>query len=227
MLPEQRGFTARYAYNNLGYANQLLDAATSQVHWTANTMDAEQHILQQTAGNGLVTTRSFSTTTGRLNSIATGSNNAVQNLSYTYDLLGNPLSRSDANTSMSESFTYDGLNRLTSATVNLTPAPLVKTFSYSAIGNMLSKSDVGTYAYPAAGSPLPHAVMNVSGGSISSTFTYDANGNQTAVSAAASSTPPGTSPRASRRARAPFPSSTTASTSASSRSLLRARHFIS
>jgi RHS repeat-associated protein len=81
---------------------------------------------------------------------------------------------------MSESFAYDGLNRLTSATVNLSPAPQVKIFAYSAIGNMLSKSDVGTYSYPAAGSPLPHAVMNVSGGSISSTFTYDANGNQTA-----------------------------------------------
>ena len=64
--------------------------------------------------------------------------------------------------------------------MNLTPAPLVKTFAYSAIGNMLSKSDVGTYSYPAAGAPLPHAVMNVTGGSISSTFIYDANGNQTA-----------------------------------------------
>ena len=80
---------------------------------------------------------------------------------------------------MSESFVYDGLNRLTSAIVNLSPTPLTKTFSYSPIGNMLSKSDVGTYGYPAAGAPLPHAVMNVSGGSISSTFTYDATGNQT------------------------------------------------
>ena len=57
-------------------------------------------------------------------------------------------SRADANTSMSETFTYDVLNRLTSATVNLAPAPLVKTFAYSAIGNLLSKSDVGTYSYP-------------------------------------------------------------------------------
>ena len=40
------------------YANQLFDAATSRVHWMANTMDAEQHILQQTEV-GLVTTRSF------------------------------------------------------------------------------------------------------------------------------------------------------------------------
>jgi RHS repeat-associated protein len=173
------GFVAHYGYNNLGYANQLRDASTSQVHWTLNAMDAEQHILQQTAGNGLVTSRSFSATTSRLNSIVTGVGNAVQNLSYTYDLLGNPLSRSDANTNLSESFVYDGLNRLTSATVNLTPTPLAKTFSYSPIGNMLTKSDVGTYSYPAAGSPQPHAVMSVSGGLISTTFSYDPNGNQT------------------------------------------------
>ena len=174
------GFTARYGYNSLGYANQLLDDATGQVHWTANAMDAESHLTQQTAGNGLVTVRSFNATTGRLTNVSTGSGNAVQSQSYTYDLLGNPLSRSDANTNLSESFTYDALNRLTSATVNLTPGPLVKSFSYSAIGNLLSKSDVGNYSYAPPGSPLPHAVTSTSGGSISTTFSYDPNGNQTA-----------------------------------------------
>jgi YD repeat-containing protein len=48
----------------------------------------------------------------------------VQSQSCTYDLLGNPLSRSDANTNLSESFTYDALSRLTSTTVNLPPGPL-------------------------------------------------------------------------------------------------------
>ena len=43
---------------------------------------------------------------------------------------------------MSETFTYDVLNRLTSATVSLAPAPLVKNFSYSAIGNLLSTSAI-------------------------------------------------------------------------------------
>ncbi len=43
----------------------------------------------------------------------------------------------------------------------------------------MSKSDVGNYAYPAAGSPQPHAVMSVSGGAVSTSFSYDANGNQT------------------------------------------------
>ncbi|CCE06201.1 exported hypothetical protein [Bradyrhizobium sp. STM 3843] len=172
------GFTARYGYNSLGFANQLQDDATAQSYWTANAMDAEGHITQQTAGNGLVTIRGFDPLTGRLTSVATGVNNAVQNLGFGYDRLGNLTSRSDANTSVSESFVYDPLSRLTSSTTNLNPSPLVKTFAYSATGNILSKSDVGTYTYPAAGQPLPHAVMSVSGGIISATFTYDANGNQ-------------------------------------------------
>ena len=40
---------------------------------------------------------------------------------------------------------------------------LSKTYAYNSIGNMLSKSDVGTYTYAPPGSPLPHAVMSVSG----------------------------------------------------------------
>jgi RHS repeat-associated protein len=173
------GFTARYAYTALGDASQLLDDATGQAYWTANATDAEQHLLQQTVGNGLITTNSFDAATGRLTGIATGSGATVQNLSFTYDRRGNPVSRSDANTNLGETFTYDALNRLTSTTVNLTPAPLAKAFVYDAVGNMLLKSDVGNYSYAPPGSPLPHAVTSVSGGAISSTFTYDANGNQT------------------------------------------------
>ncbi|MDC7789639.1 DUF637 domain-containing protein [Rhodoplanes sp. TEM] len=172
------GFVARYGYNALGYADQLSDAG-AQVFWTANALDAEQHLTQQTAGNGVVTTRSFSALNGRLLSVAAGSGNAVQNATYTYDLLGNPLSRTDGTSNLSESFTYDPLNRLLSATISTSTAP-VKTLSYDAIGNILSKSDVGTYTYAPPGSPRPHAVTSISGSTISTTFTYDPNGNQTA-----------------------------------------------
>ncbi len=55
----------------------------------------------------------------------------------------------------------------------------MKLFAYDAIGNLLSKSDVGNYAYPLAGSALPHAVTSISGGAVSTSFTYDPNGNQT------------------------------------------------
>ena len=101
-------------------------------------------------------------------------------------MLGNLLSRADANESLSETFGYDSLNRLTSTTVGVS---LSKVFSYDPLGNLLSKSDVGNYVYPAAGQALPHAVMSISGSTLNTTFTYDPNGNQTAGSAAASPTP--------------------------------------
>jgi hypothetical protein len=85
------------------------------------------------------------------------------------------LSRSDPNHGASESFTYDNLNRLTTATAGI---DLAKSFSYNAIGNILTKSDVGTYSYPAPGRPRPHAVSSISGSVINTTFTYDGNGNQ-------------------------------------------------
>jgi len=173
------GFALGYTYTALGYASQLSSPTTGQVYWTPNTFDAEMHLTQQTAGNGLVTTQTFSALTGRLLQTQAGSSNSVANFSYNYDVLGNLTSRADANESLSENLVYDTLNRLTQSTVNLTPTALVKTFSYNPIGNLLTKSDVGNYLYPPAGSALPHAVSSISGGTLSTTFAYDPNGNQT------------------------------------------------
>jgi RHS repeat-associated protein len=158
----------------------LRDAVTgpgAQVYWTANARDAELRLTQQTAGNGVVTSQSFDAQTGRLTAILAGTGNIVENFSYTYDVLGNVLTRADANENLTETFAYDALNRMTSATVSQNIAP-VKSFAYDAIGNLLSKSDVGAYTYPLAGSALPHAVTSITGGNINTTFTYDPNGNQ-------------------------------------------------
>jgi hypothetical protein len=70
------------------------------------------------------------------------------------------MSRTDLNTSLSETFTYDNLNRVTSATVSQN-AP-VKTFAYDASFDRLRRQPaVGVrcraYAYPLAGAALPHA----------------------------------------------------------------------
>jgi RHS repeat-associated protein len=171
------GFAVTYGYTAFGYVQQLADAG-GHVLWTANARDAEQHLTQQTAGNGIVTFQNFDPQTGRLLNISAGSSNTVQSFSYTYDVLGNVQSRQDANTGLSESFTYDPLNRLTSAELSLTAT--LKQFAYDPIGNLLSKSDVGAYAYPEPTLPRPHAVVSIAGGTINTTFSYDANGNQTA-----------------------------------------------
>ena len=107
-----------------------------------------------TAGNGVVTTQSFDALTDRLTLILAPSGKVLKNFSYTYDPIGTVLTRSDANESLTETLTYDNLNRLTSATVSANIAT-TKTFTHDAIGNLLSKSDVGTYTYPRAGSALP------------------------------------------------------------------------
>jgi hypothetical protein len=43
-----------------------VDNASGTVYWTANARDAELHLLQATAGNGVVTNQSFNANTGTL-----------------------------------------------------------------------------------------------------------------------------------------------------------------
>ena len=55
--------------------------------------------------------------------------------------------------------------------MSLSPTPWVQTVAYNAVGNITHKSDVGTYTYPAPGSPKPHGITSISGGVINTTFT--------------------------------------------------------
>src|SRR3954468_7029294 len=104
----------------------------------------------------------------------------VQQLTYDYDSIGRLQARADANQNLSETFLYDNLNRLTSATVNSGAAGLVtQSFGYDAIGNIISRSDVGTYGYGLVNT-RPHAVAEVQlAGGGKRQYTYDANGNLT------------------------------------------------
>ncbi len=128
-------------------------------------------------GNTLQTARTYNAVTGRLEAIATtGTASPVQQNGFSYDTIGNLLSRSDSTQGITETFGYDALNRLTSAT----GAGVAKTYAYNAIGNLTSKTGTGTYIYPLAGAARPHAVSSITGtinGVVNPTFTYDANGN--------------------------------------------------
>ena len=127
----------------------------------------------ETLGAGAVrTVRDFNTKTGRIESI-TGKDvldRQVQALTYDWDLVGNLTSRGETSVGkmLTETFTYDNLNRLTGAQVT---GRSKQTVTYDALGNITNKSDVGAYTY---GSTRPHAVTRAG----SDTYTYDANGNQ-------------------------------------------------
>src|SRR3989441_2331977 len=94
----------------------------------------------------------------------------IQNLTYGYDNKGNVTTITDT-INGNQTFGYDELNRLTSAT-----GPYgSQTYSYNEIGNMLSNPLVGAYTYPVSGasSVRPHAVSSAG----SNSYGYDDNGN--------------------------------------------------
>jgi RHS repeat-associated protein len=107
----------------------------------------------------------------------------VQDLTYTYDALGNITSIvdiSDTKTKKNVSYTYDDLSRLLSTTVSnsaTSTSNYVQNFTYGPTGNILS-GPLGAYSY--AGNigtnyANPHAATTIA----TSTLSYDQNGNLT------------------------------------------------
>ncbi|HJQ08165.1 MAG TPA: RHS repeat-associated core domain-containing protein [Candidatus Saccharimonadales bacterium] len=170
------GFAVKNVYNANGQLSEIRNNQTNALYWQANEADARGRLVRETFGNGLVTQKTYDPAKGTLSSIATtGISGSVQNLEYTFDVLGNLLSRTDHTQAITESFQYDTLNRLTAVS-----GPSNKNFQYNEIGNITYKSDVGSYTYPASGigSIRPHAVTQVAG-VLQNNYTYDANGNMT------------------------------------------------
>jgi RHS repeat-associated protein len=89
----------------------------------------------------------------------------VQDEKYTWDAAGNMTQREDLLAEETETFTYDFLDRLTSAS-----GPYSESYTYDEIGNITSKNGVA-YTYGSQ----PHAVTAVG----ETSYTYDANGNMT------------------------------------------------
>jgi RHS repeat-associated protein len=171
------GFKIRNKYTAQGYFKEVRNDADNALYWRADTINARGQIERATFGNNLATKQQFDANTGLLRTIQTGptgSPSHVQNLSFTFDALGNLTSRKDTRQNLTESFRYDALNRLTSAQVTGRDA---QTLQYDMLGNITFKSDVGSYSYGSNGAG-PHAVTAISGG-MSASFGYDANGNRT------------------------------------------------
>lgn len=170
------GFRIRNEYAAQGYLREVRNDAGNGLLWRVDGLNARGQVEQARLGNGLLTKQQFDTRTGFLQTIQTGPSGApgqVQNLAFAFDAIGNLTSRSDRNQSLTETFTYDRLNRLLKAQVNTRPADTVQ---YDILGNITFKSGVGSYSYGGNGAG-PHAVTAISGG-VSAGFVYDANGNR-------------------------------------------------
>lgn len=167
-------FKVQYAYS-YGAPNQISDIteAAARNLWILNTANDYSSPATETVGPNLLTvTSGYTTWTNELTTRqagATPSTSNRQNLAYQWDTAGNLTQRQDGNQSLTEAFTLDALDRVTSSTLN---GVNNLTVGYDAAGNITSKTDVGSYTY--GNSAHPHAVMSAG----TRTFTYDANGNQ-------------------------------------------------
>lgn len=110
---------------------------------------------------------------------------------YGWDSLGRLETRKDTNgdagygDDVSETYTYDKINRLTGYTVAGVDVPGLErsvTLSYNALGMLLKRSDVGAYTYPevvdGVATSRPHALKSFRDlNGVDTNYTYNGNGN--------------------------------------------------
>jgi RHS repeat-associated protein len=162
----------QYSFGNIFEIQDVTTAGSSPTIWALGSVNDYSSPLTETIGTGAGATTITSTYkpwTDQVLSVQSASSAAtLQNLAYLWDIDDNLTQRKDITQSLTEIFTPDGLNRLSSSTLNSVSNLSV---TYDAAGDILSRSDVGTYTY--GNSAHPHGVMAAG----SNSYTYDANGN--------------------------------------------------
>ena len=181
------------SYNSYGYLQSVTDSASNTVLYSVQSMDARGNVTSAINGNGTTTSWVYDDGSGLLLSQTATNvlNVTLQKLDYTWDKLGNQKSRTDngaisaTNTAakgLTQSFCYDGLNRLIKTAQNnslsgsCSVAASERDQQYDDFGNIVSKSNVGTYTYDAAS---PHQLVSTGDGV---SYTYDKVGNLTSDS---------------------------------------------
>jgi RHS repeat-associated protein len=178
-----------YHYTAPGNLQYVDDATTGQVYWAAKQMNELGQVTDEYTANGVETFKNRNDSTGWLmesTSIAHADNETtIQDVTYGYDEVGDLALRFRSNgadqTFADETFTYDSLNRLstanTTAEVGYTRS---ESYFYDSLGNITNKNGLG-YTY-AGGcgvgnrNPGPHTLCSTSDGAL---FNYDGHGNMT------------------------------------------------
>ncbi len=165
------GFTLEQRYNDYGIAHQSVNAITGDVLWEATADDVRGNLTNVSYGNGASVVSTFRAETGLLQSrLATLGTTALQNQSFIFDDEGNLRSRTDNRVSVTQSFCYDPLYRLTDQVINSSCADDVNgsysgtAYAYDIHGNITRKEGINDYAYgQSTQNAGPHAVSFADG----------------------------------------------------------------
>jgi RHS repeat-associated protein len=161
-----------YTFNNQGEIETATGSASLVSNFDYNALGK---ITKKDFGNGVTTNYTYNTNDFRLNRIQTAS---LFDKNYAYDAVGNIASITDNLLSKTQTFTYDDLDRLKTATES---AGFNYAYDYNSIGNLTKFTNAGVennYTYGSGGAK-PHA-LTASGSAL---FAYDANGNLASDSA--------------------------------------------
>lgn len=156
------GYQASYSYSALGYLTGVTGGGTNGFSATQSYqilgMNAQGQVTQYKTGNNVTTVTTYDPLVQRqVGQVVTTDGQAagnVLNQAYRFNALGNLLARLDNTPGVGtqESFSYDSLNRLTTASIlgGAVSPPTTTEVMYDQRGNIAYKSDVGRYWYDAA-----------------------------------------------------------------------------
>ncbi|WP_417689553.1 FG-GAP-like repeat-containing protein [Pseudidiomarina sp.] len=189
------GIKLAYAYDSRGYLLHLRNAQSGFSYQDVESHDALGNITLQRYNSGTLTASASYSASGQMQSIVASSAlaGAVHELNYSYGDFDN-LSQQQVvyaygMKQSTESYSYDSLQRLVSATRVFSNEPVPDTtvnYAYDAAGNLLQKSDYATALYygtsnggAANSNAGPHAVSRavLLDGS-TRTYNYDAAGQR-------------------------------------------------
>ncbi len=182
------GMEVKYTYNAGGYIETVQKKEASEGSFSNIVSNFNYSPVGQVSrteyANGAVTTNTYDPATlYRLSNKQTilGGSQQAQNISYSYDALGNILQVTDAsNTAAAKTvnYSYDDLSRLvTASTTNATSSPNYRyTYAYNALGN-ITNGPLGVYTYAGTNYANPHAATAIAttsggGGGVATTTTH-------------------------------------------------------
>ncbi|MBN1331691.1 S8 family serine peptidase [Candidatus Dojkabacteria bacterium] len=168
---DKKANETNYEYDSVGNVTKVTDRGGNE---TTVAYDGGNRILTVNYPNGLELTNAYDGLGRKLSETKSGASlpsSVVEQ--YSYDDLGNLISKTDANGSVT-TFTYDDLNRQLAENK---PLGLTAEKTYDAAGNVISQTDENgnttTFAYDPAGS----VTRRTDALGVSTSYKYDAAGN--------------------------------------------------
>jgi RHS repeat-associated protein len=163
--------SVRYGYWFNGCLREITDSHTHESLWKLGNVNAIGQPTETFQGNAIVTGYAYDDLTGRLTGIQStrpNGNATLQHLTYDYDDFGNLLSRTDHRLNngygVTETFTYDRLDRLGSVMLNSVQKGQTL---YDDYGRITSKTADGQTVFTTNGNSYdmtdkPHALKSAS-----------------------------------------------------------------